>query len=51
MLLGRGDYKYQESTFHQVHPGFMVSGGDVLGEGGYGGHLAAADGPRYFEGS
>jgi len=46
---GKGDYKYKGTKFHQVHPGFMVSGGDVKGEGGFGGHLANADGPRFFE--
>ena len=28
----------------------MISGGDVLGQHGCGGHLADADGPRYFDG-
>lgn len=28
----------------------MISGGDVLGQSGCGGHLADADGPRYFDG-
>ena len=28
----------------------MISGGDVLGEGGYGGHVAKADGQRFFAG-
>jgi cyclophilin family peptidyl-prolyl cis-trans isomerase len=40
------DYSYKNTTFHQIHKGLMITGGDVLGENGGGGHSASKQ--RYF---
>ena len=47
LCTGDGEYSYKETAFHQVQKGLMITGGDVLGENGGGGHSAFEQ--RYFE--
>lgn len=41
------EFSYKNTPFHQIHKGLMITGGDVLGENGGGGH--SANKQRYFD--